>query len=296
MHVPVLLNESIEGLNISPGGVYVDCTTNRGGHSIEIAKAIGHTGTLICLDLDQEALKAAEERISSIPNAPKLHFVHSNFRSLKDVLKNLSIERVNGVLADLGLSSEELDISKRGFSFRFDEKLQMTFNSHPGEEDIKAEDIVNDWSEESIADILYGFADERYSRKIAKGIVESRKEKRILTTQQLVDIISRLVPPSYRHKKTHFATKTFQAIRMAVNDEVGSLTELIDSLEDVLVSGGRACFITFHSTEDRIVKQKFRALKDSFVLVNKKAIVPKKEEIINNPRARSSQLRIIEKV
>jgi 16S rRNA (cytosine1402-N4)-methyltransferase len=295
MHIPVLLHQVLEGLQIRPDGIYVDCTTNRAGHSMEIAKRLHPSGTLICLDLDQEALREAESALRSLPNGPKLHFVHSNFRHIISVLKDLNIERVDGILADLGLSSEELDESGRGFSFRFDEKLHMTFNSRPAENDVIAEDIVNTWSEESIADILYGFADEQYSRKIARAIVTKRKENKITTTFQLLDIIASAVPNSYKHRKTHFATKTFQALRMAVNDEVGSAGELINSLPNVLVSGGRACIITFHSTEDRIVKQKFRE-SEHFKRITKKAIVPTREEIIKNPRSRSAQLRIIEKI
>lgn len=294
-HIPVLLHESLEGLAIKQGGTYVDCTTNRGGHSLEMAKAIGKEGTLVCIDLDKNALDEAKEKLSGLSNAPTVHFVHSNFRHLKDTLKELGIREVDGVLADLGLSSQELDSSQRGFSFRHDEPLQMTFNSHPGEDTVTAYDVVNTWSESTIADVLYGFADEIYSRRIARAIVEARKAGEITTTHQLVDIIARAVPALYRHKKTHFATKTFQALRMAVNDELGSIQDLIASLPEVLASGGRAVFITFHSTEDRTVKQGLRSLSPTISLVIKKAITPTEEELSANPRARSAQLRIAAK-
>ena len=295
-HIPVLLKETLDGLNLKKGGIYVDCTTNRAGHSYEIAKAIEKTGTLVCIDLDQDALVKAEQKLKKLKNGPKVHFVHSNFRHLTAILKDLNIDHVDGVLADLGLSSEELDESGRGFSFRFDEKLLMTFDAHPGDDATTAYDILNLWSESTIADILYGFADETYSRRIAKRVVEARNNGEIKTTHQLVDIIASAVPASYRHKKTHFATKTFQALRMAVNDEIGSIKDLIAALPDALAEKGRACIITFHSTEDRTVKQEFRSHPETLKMINKKAIVPGDEELKENPRSRSAQLRIVERI
>jgi 16S rRNA (cytosine1402-N4)-methyltransferase len=295
-HIPVLLHESLEGLAIKEGGTYVDCTTNRAGHSLEIAKRIGKKGTLICIDLDQHALAEAEKKMGEVTNAPTVHFTHSNFRHLKEILKGLNIDKVDGVLADLGLSSQELDSSGRGFSFRYDEPLLMTFDAEPGEDVTTAYDIVNSWSESTIADVLYGFADETYARRIAKRIVDARERGKIETTLQLVDIIASGVPQAYRHKKTHFATKTFQALRMAVNDELGSISDLIASLPEVLRSGGRASIITFHSTEDRLVKQSIRNLPETLKLVSKKAIFPSDKEAEENPRARSAQLRIAERL
>lgn len=295
-HIPVLLEESIQGLAIKEGGVYVDCTTNRGGHSVEIAKLLGKKGTLVCIDLDEDALHEAKEHLATVTNAPTIHFVHSNFRHLANILKNLKIEHVDGVLADLGLSSQELDESKRGFSFRYDEPLLMTFKASTDEDDLTALDIVNSWSEETIADILFGFSDERYARRIARAIVARRTGKEIKTTHELVDIISSAVPALYKNKKTHFATKTFQAIRMATNDELGSVKELISVLPEVLKSTARACIITFHSTEDRIVKQELRAKKEILTSITKKAIIPSSKEQKENPRSRSAQLRIIEKL
>ena len=294
-HTPVLLHESIEGLLIKKGGIYVDCTTNRAGHSIEIAKKIGKKGILICIDLDQTALSDAKKKLSELKNAPEIHFVHSNFRHIQTILKKLKIEHVDGILADLGISSEELDISGRGFSFRKDEPLQMTFDSHLTEDMTTAYDILNSWSESTIADIIYGFADEVYSRRIAHRITERRLLKPIGTTFELVDVIAASVPAGYRHRKQHFATKTFQALRMAVNDELGSIHDLISSLPIILKKGGRACIITFHSTEDRIVKQDLRIHKE-LQIINKKAIIPSDEEITLNPRSRSAQLRITEKI
>lgn len=295
MHIPVLLNESITGLSIITGGTYVDCTTNRAGHSLEIAKRIGKKGTLVCIDLDQTALNEAKEKLTALPEAPTLHFVSSNFRHLREILNNLHIEKVNGVIADLGLSSQELDESKRGFTFRYDEPLIMTFQSNVDENTLTARDIINTWDEETLADIFFGYADERYARRIARAIVKSRELKSIETTFQLVEVIKSAVPSSYTHRHTHYATKTFQALRMAVNDEIRSIEDLLHSLGDVLRPHGRACIITFHSTEDRIVKQTLRK-EECLGRINKKAIVPTEEEIINNPRARSAQLRIVERI
>lgn len=296
MHIPVLLQESIQGLNINSGGIYVDCTTNRGGHSIEIAKLLAEDGVLICIDLDQEALQEAREAMEKMKILPKIHFIQSNFRHLPSILKDLKIDHVDGILADLGVSSQELDESGRGFSFRFDEPLLMTFSSKPEEDAMTAYDIVNCWSESTIADILYGFADETYSRRIASAIVKQREFSPIKTTFELVDIIGRAVPALYRHRKTHYATKTFQALRMATNDEIGSVSDLIDALPKILASNGRACFITFHSTEDRMVKHKLRAYEETLRVINKKAIIPTDQEIHNNSRARSAQLRIVERI
>jgi 16S rRNA (cytosine1402-N4)-methyltransferase len=294
-HIPVLLSECIEALRIKEGGVYVDCTTNRGGHSKEIARHLNGKGTLICIDLDKEALSQAEKMLREEFPHITFHFVCSNFRHLASILQTLGYGHVDGVLADLGISSQELDESGRGFTFRYDEPLLMTFEDAPSEASVTAYDIVNTWEESSIADILFGYADERYSRRIASAIVKRRKDVDIKTTFQLLEIIESAVPFVYKKGKTHYATKTFQALRMAVNDELGSIEELISSLPEVLSSSSRAVFITFHSTEDRIVKHSLKSYKEVLHPVNKKAITPSIEEVRSNPRARSAQLRIVEK-
>ena len=294
MHIPVLLSETIEALQIKEGGTYVDCTVNRAGHSLEIAKKIGDKGVLIIIDLDTEALSQATAKLNTVSNGPKVIPIHANFRTVKDILKDVSITQVDGLIADLGLSSQELDESKRGFSFRFDEPLLMTFESDVTEDTLTAKDIVNTWSEESISDILYGYGDERYSRRIAKHIVEARSKEKIMTTFSLLKAIESAVPAAYRHGKTHFATKTFQALRIAVNDELGAVKDLIAALPHILKPTARAAIITFHSTEDRIVKQTIKET-ENLTLVFKKAIIPSQEEIKNNPRARSAQLRVAEK-
>ncbi len=295
MHIPVLLKETINGLNLKQGGTYVDCTVNRAGHSVEIAKSIGQNGKLICIDLDKEALDEAKNILNKIDNHPELFFINSNFRDIKNILSSLSINKIDGLVVDLGISSQEFDESKRGFSFRFNEPLLMTFSSEINKDTLTAHDVVNSWGEETLADILFHFADERYARKIAKKIVEERKIKEIKTTNDLVTIIESSVPAFYRNRKINCATKTFLAIRMAVNDELGSLKDLISSLPEILSDGGRASVITFHSTEDRIVKQEIKSIKE-LKAVNKKVISPSREEQKENPRARSAKLRIVEKL
>lgn len=296
MHILVLLHECIEGLAIKEGGVYVDCTTNRGGHSVEIAKRLGEDGVLICIDLDKSALEEARTLLETVEKGPKIHFINSNFRHVSSILADLKIPHVDGLLADLGISSQELDSSGRGFTFRYDEPLVMTYDSSPDEGTTTAYDIVNFWSESTIADVLFGFADERYARRIANKIVEHRKGAPIKTTFELVDIIKSAVPSLYTHKKIHFATKTFQALRMATNDELGSINDLLAALPEALNTNGRACIITFHSTEDRIVKHGLRTFGDVVRIITKKPIIPSKEEITSNPRSRSAQLRIVERI
>lgn len=295
-HIPVLLHETIAGLSLKQGGTYVDCTVNRAGHSKVIADQIGKNGTLICIDLDKDALQEARKVLTKGKARPHFHFVHSNFRHIRQILQDLDITHVDGVLADFGLSSEELEVSGRGFSFKQDEPLLMTFDSEPGDESVTAYDIVNFWSESTIADIIYGFSDETYARRIARAIVQYRERKEILRTHELVSIIESAVPKLYTFKKTHPATKTFQALRMAVNDELGSIKDLLLSLPHILTAHGRGCFITFHSTEDRITKQLLRSLEPEVLMKPKKAIIPSDQECKDNPRARSAQLRIVEHI
>ncbi len=295
VHIPVMLRETINELNLSLGLTVVDCTTNRAGHSLEIAKIIGNFGTLICIDLDNQALSEAKKNIESNiskENLPTVHYINSNFSKIEDILKSLNIQKVDRVLADLGLSSQELDVSGRGFSFMRDEPLLMTFENQDdiSNETLTAKDIVNSWSEETLSDILFYFSDERYAKRIAKNICERRKEKEIKTTFDLVDIIRSSVPAVYRNGKTNCATKTFQAIRMSVNREIDSIKDLIKSFETIIKEGGLVSVITFHSTEDRIVKQAINDIKE-LKKINKKPTTASELEIKNNTRSRSAKLR-----
>ena len=293
-HMPIMLVESLELLDLKPGNIVVDCTVNRGGHSAEFAKRIGASGVLVCIDLDSDALREAEENINdifanNIKNKPSIHYICSNFANIKNILEELNINKVDAVYADLGISSQELDISGRGFSFMRDEPLLMTFKSKITEEDVTAKDIVNSWSQVTIADILFNFADEKYSRQISKAIAESRRKKDIETTFELIDIIKKSVPFYYQKGKSHFATRTFQALRMATNMEIDSVITLIQSLKDVLKENGKVGFITFHSTEDRIVKVNMK--ETGLTPINKKVIEATHEETRHNPRSRSAKLR-----
>lgn len=302
MHIPILLKESIESLNLKVGDIAVDATTNRGGHSLEIASKIGKTGTLICIDLDNEALREAkiflEKSLGN--NSPKIFYINDNFRNIKSILKSLNIKNVDAIFADLGVSSQEIDISGRGFTFQKDEPLLMTLKDNLEENDLTAFKILNSWDEENIADIIYYYSDERYARRIAKNICEERKVKVIKTTFDLVEIISKSIPSAYKYGKIHFATKTFQAIRIAVNDELRAEEELLKSLPNILNINSRASFLTFHSGEDRILKKVVRENKESLKLIkinkNKDFLEPSKEEIKNNIRSRSAKLRVIEKI
>jgi 16S rRNA (cytosine1402-N4)-methyltransferase len=264
--------------------------------SLEIAKKIGKAGTLFCIDLDNQALKEAKtflEKELSGDKIPKIFYINDNFRNLETILRG---KKVDAIMADLGVSSQEIDDSGRGFTFQKDEPLLMTLSDKVSKNTLTAKKIVNNWGEENLADIIFYYGDEKYARRIAKNICEFRKKKEIKTTFDLVDIISQSIPEKYKHGKTHFATKTFQALRMATNDELGSINDLLEALPNILASKGRACIITFHSTEDRIVKHGMRAQQDTLRMISKKAIIPSEEEINNNPRARSAQLRIVERI
>ena len=291
VHKTVLLHEAIDGLNLKDDSVVVDGTFGGGGHSSEMCRKLPHL-KLIAIDQDESAFKKAESKFKDLDC--DITFVNDNFRNIAKIADGIEVD---GVLLDLGLSSDQLENSIRGFSFMKDEPLYMTMKENPGVEDLTAGDVVNSWSEESLADIIYGYGEERLSRRIAKGIVEARKKKRIETTKELVEVIKNSVPVAYQRGKIHYATRTFQAIRIAVNDELGALTEGLEGGFKVLKSGGRMSVISFHSLEDRIVKRFFKEKSDAGEgkLINKKVILAGDEEIKNNPRARSAKLRIIEK-
>lgn len=294
-HIPVLLKEVIEGLELKPGMTVLDGTLGGGGHAKKICEAIGQTGLLIGTDAD----KAAVERVEKIlgTNECRHQLFVANFKDLSSVLRNVEISGLDAAMFDLGLSSFQLEDSGRGFSFQKDEPLLMTFEDVPGENKLTAREIVNNWDEENIADIIYGYGGERYSRRIAGAIVAARIKKPIETTGELVKIIESAVPAQYRKRKIHFATKTFQALRITVNDELGSLRKGLQEVFARLNQGGRMAVISFHELEDRIVKNFFREMKNAGEanVLTKKPLVSGEEELSENPRARSAKLRIVEK-
>jgi 16S rRNA (cytosine1402-N4)-methyltransferase len=313
VHKTVLLNETIAGLNLNAQSVVVDCTFGGGGHSAEICKR--YPGIkIIALDADKSTFKKAERKFKNL-NCD-ITFVNTNFSNLNN-LKNFSAFAlggkggqgthgasnfldcsIDGIIFDLGLSSDQLESSGRGFSFTKDEPLQMTMKENPRPEDLTASDIVNTWSEKSLADIIYGYGEERFSRRIARGIADARQKAKIKTTFDLVKIISDAVPGVYRRGRLHFATRTFQALRIAVNDELRVLQTGLEKGFNALKIGGRMSVISFHSLEDRITKKfyKEREKEGLAKLINKKPIIAGKEELKTNPRARSAKLRILEKI
>lgn len=293
VHKSVLLQETIDGLNLKKGGVVLDATFGGGGHSLHVLK--NYEGVHV-IAIDQD--KSAWDRVKNKFEGLKISFHNENFRNLDKALKQEGIEEIDGAIYDLGLSSDQLEVSLRGFSFMKDEPLMMTMKENPGREDLTAKDIVNSWSEENLAKILRGYGEENFAGRIARAIVEAREEKEIESTFQLVEIIQNVVPAFYRRGKIHFATKTFQAIRMAVNDELRALQEGLEKGVIALKSGGRMSVISFHSGEDRIVKNVFKNLakEGKIKLINKKPIIPNKIELKDNKRARSAKLRIIEKI
>ncbi|PLS68930.1 MAG: 16S rRNA (cytosine(1402)-N(4))-methyltransferase [Cyanobacteria bacterium M5B4] len=278
-HIPVLPQEVIEGLNLVESGRYLDTTVGGGGHS---ALILSHPGTtLTAIDRDGVAIQTAQERLREYND--RVTFWHGNFG---DFVPSISF---NGIVADLGVSSGQLDTADRGFSFRHEAPLDMRMDQSQA---LTAADIVNHYDETAIAHILYTLGEERFSRRIAKGIVQSRP---IETTTQLAQIVTRSVPGVYRHGRIHCATRTFQALRLAVNQELESLQKWLDVVPEWLAPGGRLVVISFHSLEDRIVKNAFKQ-DERLIVINKKPIVPTAEESARNPRARSAKLRIAEKI
>lgn len=292
MHIPVLLEESIEGLAIKSNGVYVDGTLGGAGHAIAIAEHLGPDGTLIGFDLDSNAVERARQKLSDAKC--KTMLVRENFRNIDRVLLKEKIEGVDGIFLDLGWSSFQIADATRGLSFQVDGPLQMTLKDNPTDEDVTAWDIINKWDEEVIANIIYVYGDERASRKIARAVVDARKRKPIDTTFDLVGVIESVMPRK-AWMRTSPATKTFQALRIAVNDEYKAIEEVLVKGFEHLKSNGRFAIITFHSGEDRIVKNYFRdrSHEGLATLITKKPIKPAESEVQKNPRSRSAQLRII---
>ncbi|WP_339062297.1 16S rRNA (cytosine(1402)-N(4))-methyltransferase RsmH [Tepidibacillus marianensis] len=307
-HTTVLLNEAVEGLHIRSNGIYVDCTLGGAGHSERIASMLGEEGHLFCLDQDDLALKAAKVRLK--PYQDRVTLIKTNFRYLKGILEERGIEQVDGVLFDLGVSSPQLDEGERGFSYQQDAALDMRMDQS---QTLSAETIVNEWSEQDLARIIYQYGEEKFSRKIAKKIVEYRSNKRIETTGEFVEIIKTAIPAPARRTGPHPAKRTFQAIRIAVNDELNVFKKAVHDAVELLGPNGRVSVITFHSLEDRICKKVFQEYAQGCIcppdfpfctcgqtptikIITKKPIVPSEQELETNPRARSAKLRIAEKL
>lgn len=292
-HFSVLMNEVLEGLDLHKADVVVDGTINGGGHSFEISKQLSDTGVLIGIDQDATGLALSQERLKDAE--PQIHLVHDNFRNIDSVVANLELESIDKILLDLGWSSNQFENPDRGFSFLHDGPLLMTLSDDPKTAVFTAHDIVNDWSVDSLIDIFEAYGEERYAWKIAKAIEAYREKKEIKSTVELAQIISGAVPGKYRNGPIHPATKVFQAIRIAVNDEMGALREVLDKGFDLLSPGGRMVIISFHSIEDRVVKHFYKQKKELGLatVVTKKPIVATQEELEENRRARSAKLRVL---
>ncbi|MGM8364228.1 16S rRNA (cytosine(1402)-N(4))-methyltransferase RsmH [Virgibacillus sp. W0181] len=307
-HYSVLKEETIRGMAIHPDGTYVDCTVGGAGHSLEIAAQLSNKGRLIAFDQDIHALQAAKENLKDYHD--RTSFVHANFRHLETELEHLGITSVDGILFDLGVSSPQLDQGDRGFSYQHDAKLDMRMNQN---QSITAFDIVNEWPYEKLVSIFFTYGEEKFSKQIARKIEKYREAKPIETTYQLVDIIKDAIPAPARRKGGHPAKRIFQAVRIAVNDELSAVHDALHQAAKVVNLKGRIVVITFHSLEDRLCKQAFKkwstrkaiprgmpvipeGYEAPFKLITRKPIIPEKEEVDENRRSRSSKLRIVEKV
>lgn len=308
-HETVLLNETVEGLNVKPDGIYVDCTLGGAGHTALILSKLGPKGHLYAFDQDMTAIENARQLLSQELKSGKLTFIHDNFRNLKSALEKENILKVDGILYDLGVSSPQLDVTERGFSYHKDAKLDMRMDQT---QELTAHDIVNHWEYSDLVRIFFRYGEEKFSKQIARKIEARRAEQTIETTHDLVDIIKDAIPAPARRKGGHPAKRVFQALRIAVNDELGALEDSLEQAVDLINVGGRISAITFHSLEDRIVKQLYKSyselpdlprglpvIPDSkqpiLKMVNRKPILPSEEELDTNNRSRSAKLRIAEK-
>lgn len=308
-HDTVLLKEAVDGLAIKENGIYVDCTLGGSGHSSVILKQLNNEGHLYAFDQDNEAILNANNLLQDEINQKKVTLIKSNFRNIKDELNALGIDRVDGILYDLGVSSPQLDEAERGFSYQHNATLDMRMNE---EQQLSAYEVVNEWEFNDLVRILFKYGEEKFSKQIARKIEAAREKEPIQTTYKLVDIIKDAIPAPARRKGGHPAKRTFQAIRIAVNDELSSLEDSLEQAIDLLNVGGRISAITFHSLEDRLVKQTFKKhsktpdlpkglpiipdhVQPILKQINKKPILPSDEELDENNRARSAKLRIVEK-
>ncbi|CAM3086886.1 16S rRNA (cytosine(1402)-N(4))-methyltransferase RsmH [Filibacter tadaridae] len=306
-HTTVLLREAVDGLHIKVDGIYVDCTLGGAGHSKEIAKALSNEGRLICFDQDMKAIEVAKERLKDYLG--QVTFIHSNFRNLKVELKKIGITGVDGILYDLGVSSPQLDTAERGFSYNLDAPLDMRMDTSAS---LTAYDVVNDWSFEDLVRIFFRYGEEKFSKRIARKIEEARQVEPIRTTAELAELIKTGIPAAARRTGGHPAKRVFQAIRIAVNDELGAAEDSLTDAISLLNPGGRISVITFHSLEDRLCKTIFKeasslpdlppnlpvipdGMEPILKLITRKPIVPSEEEVEENKRSRSAKLRIVEK-
>lgn len=309
-HITVLLNEAVDGLNIKPDGTYVDCTLGGGGHSGLILSKLSENGKLYSFDQDITAINFNKDKFKEENELGKINFIKSNFRNISEELNKRNILGVDGILYDLGVSSPQFDNADRGFSYNYDAPLDMRMDQS---QSLTARDVVNDWSYEQLVRIFFRYGEEKFAKSIARRIEKVRQQTPIETTGQLVDLIKEAIPAKARRKGGHPAKKTFQAIRIAVNDELGALEESLEQALDLLNPGGRISVITFQSLEDRLVKVMFKqktslpellpglpvipdSQKVEYKLITRKPIVPSEDEITHNNRAHSAKLRIIEKL
>ena len=309
-HITVLLNEAVDGLNIKPNGTYVDCTLGGGGHSGLILSKLSENGKLYSFDQDITAINFNKDKFKKENELGKINFIKSNFRNISEELNKRNISGVDGILYDLGVSSPQFDNADRGFSYNYDAPLDMRMDQS---QSLTARDVVNDWSYEQLVRIFFRYGEEKFAKSIARRIEKVRQQTPIETTGQLVDLIKEAIPAKARRKGGHPAKKTFQAIRIAVNDELGALEESLEQALDLLNPGGRISVITFQSLEDRLVKVMFKQKtslpelppglpvipdnqKVEYKLITRKPIVPSEDEITHNNRAHSAKLRIIEKL
>ena len=306
-HYSVMLNECIENLKIKPEGTYVDCTAGGGGHSFEIANRLSNNGRLIAIDKDIDAINECKNRLAQFGNCK---LVHDDFHNFAEILEKLNISKVDGIMIDLGVSSFQIDTAERGFSYRFDAPLDMRMNK---EQSLSAYEVVNNYTEEELTKIFFEYGEEKFSRKIAKAIVDARKEKPIETTLQLVAVAESVLPAKVRFAEGHSCKRIFQAIRKEVNGEIDGLKNVLKTMCESLNTGGRMCVLTFHSLEDRIVKDTFKELATDCIcpkelpvcvchhkrtcdIITKKPIVATNAELNENSRSQSAKLRVVERV
>lgn len=306
-HISIMAEQCMDGLDIKENGIYVDCTLGGGGHSSLILQRLGSKGRLIGIDQDMEAINAAKQRLCDYGNVT---YINDNFRNIKRVLKNLEIEKVDGILADLGVSSYQLDNAERGFSYMNDAPLDMRMNR---DDKLSAYEVINGYSDVQLEKVIRDYGEEKFARRIASFIVERRNIKAIQTTLELVDVIKAAIPAKARREGPHPAKRTFQAIRIEVNKELEILGDFVEDAVNVLNSKGRLAIITFHSLEDRIIKTRYKQLENPCTcpsdfpvcmcgkkplvkIITKKPIEPSAEELEQNPRSRSAKLRVTEKL